>query len=90
METRIYNPESLNNFNESVSNYSTCNRCLVHISLNFRDMEARSDAIPSAQEVDLAVPFSSEQPPIVTFDEWTKEKLKKEEIRKAEQQQVEV
>lgn len=55
---------------------------------NFRDAEARSDASP--QEVDLAAPFSSEQPPIVTFDEWTKEKLKKEEIRKAEQQQVTV
>ncbi|EJD76412.1 hypothetical protein, variant [Loa loa] len=49
--------------------------------------EAGNDAIPSVQEVDLTVPFSSEQPPIVTFDEWTKEKLKKEEIRKAEQQQ---
>ncbi|EJW82543.1 hypothetical protein WUBG_06546 [Wuchereria bancrofti] len=49
--------------------------------------EAGIDAIPSAQEVDLTIPFSNEQPPIVTFDEWTKEKLKKEEIRKAEQQQ---
>ncbi|CAG9531435.1 unnamed protein product [Cercopithifilaria johnstoni] len=49
--------------------------------------EVRSNATSSAQEVDLAVPFPNEQPPIVTFDEWTKEKLKKEEIRKAEQQQ---
>uniref|UniRef100_A0A0R3RTQ3 SUN domain-containing protein n=1 Tax=Elaeophora elaphi TaxID=1147741 RepID=A0A0R3RTQ3_9BILA len=46
-----------------------------------------SGVTPSAEEIDLAVPFSSEQPPIVTFDEWTKEKLKKEVIRKAEQQQ---
>ncbi|VIP00086.1 Uncharacterized protein BM_BM18145 [Brugia malayi] len=49
--------------------------------------EAGIDAISSSQEADLTIPFSSEQPPIVTFDEWTKEKLKKEEIRKAEQQQ---
>uniref|UniRef100_A0A8R1XXS6 SUN domain-containing protein n=1 Tax=Onchocerca volvulus TaxID=6282 RepID=A0A8R1XXS6_ONCVO len=52
-----------------------------------KDTETRSNAIPSIQGVDLTAPFSSEQPPIVTFDEWTKEKLKKEEIRKAEQQQ---
>lgn len=30
--------------------------------------------------------ISSEQLPIATFDEWTKEKLKKEEERKAQQQ----
>ncbi|KAL3990951.1 Sad1 / UNC-like C-terminal family protein [Acanthocheilonema viteae] len=51
------------------------------------DTEASGDVTPPAQEIDSAVPFSTEQPPIVTFDEWTKEKLKKEEIRKAEQQQ---
>ncbi|KAM3727702.1 SUN domain-containing ossification factor [Dirofilaria immitis] len=50
-----------------------------------QNTEIRNDVILSAQEV--FVPFSDQQPPIVTFDEWTKEKLKKEEIRKAEQQQ---
>lgn len=60
----------------------------VFIFQNFRNIEARSGTTLSAQEVDLVVPFSIGQPPIVTFDEWTKEKLKKEEIRKAEQQQV--
>uniref|UniRef100_A0A915PDQ2 SUN domain-containing protein n=1 Tax=Setaria digitata TaxID=48799 RepID=A0A915PDQ2_9BILA len=67
--------------------------CSRFIQFNFKTLlkmelaEAGIDAIVSTQEVDLVVPFPSEQPPIVTFDEWTKEKLKKEEIRKAEQQQ---
>lgn len=43
--------------------------------------------VPTAKETEQVDSLAREQPPIATFDEWTKEKLKREEIRKAEQQQ---
>ncbi|VDM98906.1 unnamed protein product [Thelazia callipaeda] len=51
-----------------------------------KNVEAGND-ISSSPEISQSVTFSADQLPIVTFDEWTKEKLKREEIRKAEQQQ---
>lgn len=60
---------------------------VLNNSPTFSNMETGDVVIASTQE-DLSASFSTEQPPIVTFDEWTKEKLKKEEIRRAEQQQV--
>ncbi|KAK6113373.1 Sad1 / UNC-like C-terminal family protein [Brugia pahangi] len=84
--SRVRSPKLNGETGQSIENAAK-NIVKYESAFFLENTEAEIDAIPSAQEADLTIPFSSEQPPIVTFDEWTKEKLKKEEIRKAEQQQ---